>query len=248
MVNHPDSNSLITAEQLMHNKSFVYGMDKNVVNDIEQYNTARKNASVFVLLMVMLAALTYIKTAFGKDLEELLQSVSNQNLAQQIFRTQSREISFSAVLLNLNFVIAISLYARFILINYFHVLSLESFYAIVFIIILFTFFYLLKIVVLKFIGAMFEMSDECDEYIFNFTAVCKTLGLALLPALFVFYTAPVKFFDLIFAGTILICAVHVFIFLRRGLSTAHKLLYSSVYHFYLYVCVVEISPIYLLIK
>ena len=36
---------------------------------------------------------------------------------------------------------------------------------------------------------------EIAKYIFNFTAVCKTLGLALLPALFIFYTAQEKFFN-----------------------------------------------------
>ena len=221
---------------------------KVVVNDIEQLNEQGKNAWVFILLVVMLGALTYLKTAFGKDVDELVQSFGNQNMAQQIFRTQSKEISFSTVVLNLNFIVVMSLYVRFILVKYFHVSSLETFSSILFIIFLFTFFYFGKIAIVKLIGVLFEAADACDEYIFNFTTVCKTLGLALLPALFIFYTAPQKFFNLVFVITVLISATMAVILMWRGLSTAYKLLYRSVYHFFIYVCVVEISSIFLLFK
>jgi len=222
--------------------------NKPVVNDIEQLNSTQKSAFVFVLLILMLAALTYLKTAFGKDLDELVQSVTNQNLAQQIFRTQSKEISFSTAVLNLNFIVVMSLYVQFILVKYFHVSSSQHMSSILFMIFLFTFFYLGKIAALKAIGVLFEVSDACDEYIFNFTTVCKTLGLTLLPALFIFYAAPQKFFNFVFIITVLIFAGVLIIFLYRGLSTAYKLLYRSVYHFFIYVCVVEISTIFLLFK
>ena len=229
-------------------KSLLLDEKKIVVNDIEQYNAPRRNATVLVLLIIMLAALTYLKTAFNKDLEDLLQSVVNRNISQQIFRTQSKEISFSSIVLNFNFTIAISLYARFVLIKYFHVSSLENFSAILIFIFLFTFFYLAKIIVVKFIGEMFDARDVCDEYIFNFTIICKSLGLALLPALFIFYTAPERFFDFIFIATVFISAMLLLIFIWRGLSTGYKLMYTSVYHFFIYVCVVEVSPIFLLFK
>ena len=177
-----------------------------------------------------------------------MQSVINQNLSQQIFRTQSGEISFADILLNTNFVVVLSLYVRFFSMKYFHVLSLDSFSSVLFLIFLFTFFYVGKIITVKFIGKIFELQQVCDEYIFNFTTLCKTLGLALLPALFIFYVAPVRFFNFIFIITILFCVAFTLIFVWRALSTAYKLLYRSVYHFFIYVCVVEISLMFLFIK
>jgi len=161
---------------------------------------------------------------------------------------QSSEISFSSFLLHVNFIVALSLYVQFILVNYFHVVVLESFSSIIILIFLFTFFYLAKIAALKFVGAVFEVNAECNEYIFNFSTVCKMIGLTLIPALFIFYTAQEKFFNLIFVVTIFISIALAMIFIWRGLSTGYKLLYRSVYHFFIYVCVVEISPIFLLIK
>ncbi len=243
-----DSLRINTWQQYGHSHSFLYTAGKPVVNDVQQYNNRQRNGFVFALLLVLLAALTYVKTAFGKDLEEMLQSVVNRNTAQQIFRTQSGEISFADVLLNANFIVAISLYARFFLMNYFHVSTLDNFYSVLFLIFLFTFFYLFKIVVLRFIGNVFELQQACDEYIFIFTTVCKTLGLALLPALFVFYTAPEKIFNILFVITILFFIFSVLIFVWRALSTAYKLLYRSVYHFFVYVCVVEICSVFLFFK
>ena len=243
-----DSNMVNSYQWLDSLRSPFLTGDKPLVNDIEQTNSNQRNAYVFVLLIVMLGALTYLKTAFGKDLDDLVQSVANQNLAQQIFRTQSKEISFSNIVLNLNFIVMMSLYVRFIFAKYFHVSSLESFSSILFMIFLFTFFYLGKIAMVRLIGLLFEVSDACDEYIFNFTTVCKTLGLALLPALFIFYAAPQKFFNFVFVLTVLIFVGGVLIFVWRGLSTAYKLLYRSLYHFFIYVCVVEISTIFLLFK
>ena len=243
-----DSNVMNRYLALDSSRSFLINSHKPLVNDIEQPNTMQRNAFVFLLLVALLAALTYLKTAFGKDLDDLLQSVSNQNLAQQIFRTQSKEISFAAIVLNLNFIVVMSLYVRFVLVKYFHVSSLENFSSILFMNFLFTFFYLGKIAVIKVIGVLFEVSDACDEYIFNFTTTCKTLGLALLPALFIFYTAPQKFFNLVFIITVFVFAFMLLMFAWRGLSTVYKLLYRSVYHFFIYVCVVEISTIFLLFK
>lgn len=221
---------------------------KSVVYDIQQYKPPRANAIIFGVLVVMLIIIAYLRTAFSNELEDMLQSFINRNIAQQIFRTQTSELTFSSFLLHVNFILVISLYIRFALVKFFQVSSLESFTSILFLIFLFTFFYGAKTLTTNLIGVVFEMKEETDEYLFNFFTVCKTLGLTLIPALFVFYTAPDKYFELIFIITLILVALFVLLFIWRGLSTGYKLLYKSVYHFFIYVCVVEISPIFLLFK
>lgn len=243
-----DSSTLQLYATYGSHQSFLTAPGTSFVNDIEQYNANRRNGFIFVLLLALLATLTYVKTAFSKYLEEMLQAVYNRNASQQLFRSQSGELSFADILLNANFVVVVSLYARFFLLKYFHVTALENFTTVLFLIFLFTFFYLSKIITVLFIGKIFELQQACDEYIFNFTTLCKTLGLALLPALFVFYTASEKFFNIIFAITILFFVSFIIIFIWRALSTAYKLMYRSVYHFFIYVCVIEISTIFLFFK
>lgn len=222
--------------------------NKAVISNVQQATPHKSNTVIFFVLVGLLVILTYIKVAFGKDLEAMLQSFISRNMAQQVFRTQSDELTFSALLLHLNFIVVVSLYIRFFLVKYYHVTSLESLYSILFLIFLFTFFYLAKLVVIKLIGVVFELNEVCDEYIFNFTTVCKTLGLTLIPALFIFYTAPQKFFDVVFIASTVVVAVFIIMYIYRGLSTGYKLMYRSLYHFFIYVCVVEVSPIFLLFK
>jgi Domain of unknown function (DUF4271) len=222
--------------------------NKVMVNDIEQYHSTGNNGFIFVLLILMIVVITYLKTAFSNDLSDLVQSVINRNMAQQVFRSRTKDVSFSSIVLNINFIIAISLFIHFIMMKYMHAATTDNAGTILLIIFLFTFFYLAKIAALKFIGVMFDAREECDEYIFNFTGMCKTAGLALLPALFICYTTQQKFYSAVFVIIILISCYLLVNFVWRGLSTGYKLMYRSVYHFFIYVCVVEISPIFLLFK
>jgi hypothetical protein len=229
-------------------KNFWQAVNHPVINDIQQYKSTTRNVFVFIILMVMLGVLTYIKTAFGKDLQEMLQSVYDKNLSQQIFRTQTREITFSSALLSVNFILMSALFVQFFLIKYYHATTLENISGIFFLIFLFTLFYVGKLILLQLIGVLFEVKQECDEYAFIFTSFSKTLGLTLIPALFVFYCAQEKFSNFIFIITVFVCAFFFLLLVWRGLSTAYKLMYRSLYHFFIYVCLVEISPIFLLFK
>lgn len=246
LLNADSFNKVVTASN--YTSPFFTVSNKPVVNDIQQYVRPHSNAYVFMVLVVLLLILTYVKTAFGNDLQDMLQSFINRNMAQQVFRMQPNELTFSSLLLHVNFILVLSLYLRFFLVRYYHVSTLESFSSILFLIFLFTFFYLTKLIALKLIGYVFELNEVCDEYIFNFTTVCKTLGLTLIPALFIFYTAPEKFFNFVFVTSLILVLAFAVSFIWRGLSTAYKLLYRSVYHFFIYVCVVEVSLIFLLFK
>lgn len=244
-----DTAWLQPAIKLSNHRSVFFSItDKQVVYDVQQTVKPKNNAIVFAALVLLLVMIAYLKAAFGKDLEELFQSFINRNIALQFFRRQQRELSFSSLLLHMNFILVMSLYVRFFLIWYLHVTSLENISAVLFLIFLFTFFYLAKIVVVKLLGVVFEVKDVSDEYIYYFLIACKTAGLTLLPALFVFYVAPPKIFDFIFFLSNFILLVFAIMFIMRGLSTGYKFMYRSVYHFFIYVCVVEISPIFLLLK
>jgi hypothetical protein len=231
-----------------HSSSFFTTVNKPVVFDVQQMASSKTNATVFFVLALLLVLLTYVKTAFEKDMEELMQSFINRNIAMQLFRTQSDGLTISSVILHINFILVMSMFVRFALVHYYSITSLENISSILFLVFLFTFFYLAKLIVVKILGVVFEVTDISSEYIYHFTIACKTLGLALLPALFVFYMAPSHFFNFVFIVCIVFVLVFLIVFVLRGLSTGYKLMYRSVYHFFIYVCVVEISPIFLLFK
>ncbi len=244
-----DSLTFASNLPLINYKSPLLNKEKRkTIMDVQQYLPKKNNTIVFLVMLLLLMVITYVRIAFGNELTEMLMSVVNKNAATQLLRSQSGELSVASLLLHINFVFVISLYVRFILVHYFNISSLENFSAILFLNFLFTFFYASKIVMMKLLGNVIELTNECNEYIFNFTTTCKTLGLTLIPALFIFYTAEKEIFNFVFILSIIICSFFVLMFVWRGLSTSAKLLYRSVYHFFLYVWVIEISPIFLIFK
>ncbi|MBK8657951.1 MAG: DUF4271 domain-containing protein [Bacteroidetes bacterium] len=217
-------------------------------SDIQQMLSNGNNSIVFIILLTLLILITYTKIFFGNEIIDLVQSIVNRSATMQSLRTQVSELSIASLILHVNFVFALSLYVRFVLVHYYSISSLENFSSILFLSFLFTLFYVAKIVTMKLLGNILELTNECNEYIFYFTTTCKTLGLVLIPALFIFYTAEKYFFDFIFIASIIICVAFVLLFIWRGLSTSTKLLYRSVYHFFIYVWVIEVLPIFLLFK
>lgn len=246
--NHLDSILNQQYVDLANERSSWLQSEKDHLADVQQVMQPRKNIGIVIILLIGLSAITYLKIAFGKQLEELFQSLINFNIAQQIFRTKSEELTMSSIILHANFIIVSALFAYFILTGEAQQSNSQYYSAIAFLIFLFTLFYLAKIFLLKFIGIVFELKNETDEYIFHFTTISKTLGLTLFPALFVLVFAPKHFIKVVMILSAIIFAAFFFLLLLRGLSTAGKILYRNIYHFIVYVCVVEVSMMFLLFK
>ncbi|MBK7147631.1 MAG: DUF4271 domain-containing protein [Bacteroidetes bacterium] len=155
-------------------------------SDIQQMLSNGNNSIVFIILLTLLILITYTKIFFGNEIIDLVQSIVNRSAAMQSLRTQVSELSIASLILHVNFVFALSLYVRFVLVHYYSISSLENFSSILFLSFLFTLFYVAKIVTMKLLGNILELTNECNEYIFYFTTTCKTLGLVLIPALFIF--------------------------------------------------------------
>lgn len=216
--------------------------------DIEQERTNENNALIFYFLIGILVVLTVLRLAFTKDFEELIQSFMNANISSQLFRTQKGDISISSFLLQFIFIFTISIFVRYVLLFFYPHSALQNNFSILLLIFLFTFFVALKIILLKVIGYIFEVDQFTSEYIYNFTTITKVLGISMIPILFMFYTSSEKYFNIIFGIALAMVCICVVMLIARGLSTTYKLMYRSVYHFLIYICVAEILTVFLFIK
>ena len=243
-----DSISLQMHLHADYSSPIIHLKDKTITSDVQQMVPTQNNTLLFILLVALFMVLVYIKVAYAKVLEDLFQSIWNQNMALQIFRTQSSDFALSSFLLHINFIVAISLYTQFVFVKFFGLNTFDSTSSLLFLIFLFTFFYVSKQLVVKTIGVVFDVNEIANEYVYNFFTICKTLGLSMIPMLFVFYTSSSIVFNIAVVITFIVLACFGLLYLWRGLSTGYKILYRSVYYFFIYVCVVEVSPIFLLIK
>lgn len=227
---------------------FVEEKDKIITSNIQQMKSTQNNGALFSVLVGLLVILVYVRVAYSKVIDDLFQSILNQNMALQIFRTQSNDFTLSSFLLHINFIVAISLYAQFVFVRYFELSAFDDTSSLLFLIFLFTFFYVAKQLVVMLIGVVFDEREIASEYTYNFFTICKMLGLSMIPMLFIFYTSSASAFNVMLIVSLIILVGFALLYLWRGLSTGYKILYKSVYYFFIYVCVVEISPVFLLIK
>lgn len=243
-----DTAAVYHADSVAHYSSALTGGGRATWYDIEQERRMPDNTFMFLLLVALLIVLTTLKLAFSNDFTDLFRSVASSNIASQIVRTSREDLSLSSFLMNGIFVVSMSIFTRFVLLHFYPYSALSDNFSIVKLIILFTFFFVAKFALLRYIGNLFELRASVDEYLFNLSAIVRTIGIAMIPILFMLYASSEKYFLFIFITSLVILSAGVVMIVIRGLSTSYKVMYSSVYHFLIYICVGEILPVFLFIK
>ncbi len=106
----------------------------------------------------------------------------------------------------------------------------------------------LKHAVLRFIAVVFPIDKEMSLYSFTIGIFNQVLGLLLLPLVMVaaFANDSISIITLyVSVGLILL----LFLFRSfRGLLIGNKFLFDNKFHFFIYLCVVEIAPVIVLFK
>jgi hypothetical protein len=235
------------AHSTFYNSAITTG-EKPKWYDIEQQRKGKEDAWIFFILLQLLIVLTILKLAFHNDFDNLFKIFASSNIASQIGRANKDDLSLSSVLMSTIFITTMSVYTRFVLLHFYPHSVLQNNYSVVALIFLFTFFSVAKYVSLKYTGNIFEIAPAVDEYLFNLSAITRTIGISMIPLLFMMYASSEKYFNFILIISLIILCIGVVMVVIRGLSTSYKLMYSSMYHFLIYICVGEILPIFLFIK
>ena len=106
---------------------------------------------------------------------------------------------------------------------------------------------LIKILLERLIGSVFDIDELVDNYLFQKTSYKNYIGIILLPinALLVYSLIPTK---LIFTIIIAALALVNIIGFVTSFKTHQKLIISNLFYFILYLCAFEIAPYIILYK
>jgi hypothetical protein len=212
-------------------------------------NPARKNPQwLFIIFVLQLLVLIYVKATGFKNLEDSLKAYFNTNLSQQLFREQESAISFSVLLQMMNFIISCSV-LLYLFVDYFFQPNPADSIKIGVIIFVFTaVIYLLKYAGYKAISYVFPFSEHIDLFRFNYFLNQKLLGMLLIPFIYAAAYSPVPYnyyflylSAIIFFSTILVRST-------KGLVIGSAYLRKHTFHFLLYICTFEIAPVLILVK
>ncbi|WP_282123214.1 DUF4271 domain-containing protein [Algibacter mikhailovii] len=198
-----------------------------------------------VLLVVSLIVVAIAKLVSPKRFNDFILIIGNDKYIKIYSREQRFFDNFDALLFS-NLILSISV---FCMITYrfteeSNKLPINSMFKLA---VGIAVFFLIKVLVERLIGSLFEIDALTDLYLFQKTTYKNYLGILLLPinALLIFTFQPTL--NIIYAITAILIMINV-IGLISSLKTHQSLIKNNLFYFILYLCALEIAPYIILYK
>lgn len=202
----------------------------------------------FYLLAGLFFFLGIIKTSFPRYFENIFALVFRASLKQKQIREQLLQAALPSLLLNILFVLSGGLFVYFVLQQNAFLTHLPFWWLLFYCCGAVAIVYLVKYMVLRFTGWVFNMKEAAATYIFIVYLVNKLMGIFLLPVLAMLSFAPATWKPaLITVGM----AVALLFFVYRYLvsfAPVRREVKVSQFHFFIYLCAFEIAPLLLIYK
>lgn len=200
---------------------------------------------IIALLLVLFASL---KISFSKQLQTIVQSFFSNRILNNLNKEDNLFTSWPFLLLFVQFGFTIGMFF-YLVTQYYHMSFADTgFQFYVSISILIVVLYILKIVLLRLLGYLFNIQKPVNEYVSILYLSYFNIALMFIPLVIAFALSPLKYGPYYIAiSFILLAIVFVFQFIRAGVNILSHYRFSKVYLF-LYFCALEICPILILIK
>ena len=205
----------------------------------------------FFLLLGNLTFFTYLLRSYHEDFKKNLTSFFNPRSSAQQHREQKNNFSLFSVLSYALF--GLSMGSFIFLINNqlnaapnstntwslsFLVLSIGGLWGL----------YLLKHLQLKVISMIFPFNQQVDYYNFLIANTNKLIGILLVPILFLCAYLPEQIQLLMVYGSLISLGLVYAYRTVQGVLSAREIIIFHKFHFFVYLCTVEVAPILILLK
>ncbi|MBS1660932.1 MAG: DUF4271 domain-containing protein [Bacteroidetes bacterium] len=217
---------------------------------IQAFEIHRANSkdSLFYLIIGILFYFALVRVFFEKYFNNLMTLFFRVSLRQQQIREQVLQTPLPSLLLNILFIISAGLYACFLL-HYSKIGAGIRFWRLyLYCMLLLSAVYLVKFVVLKFIGWVFSISRATDIYIFVVFLVNKMLGIFLLPFLIIITFSGETVREIFITISLAMVFVLWAYRMLAGYRPVRNEIKLTPFYFFLYLCAFEIAPLLLIYK
>ena len=232
---------------LLKSHSYFNFFGKPVHMRSEKYE-GKSYDTMFYVLILMLFYFALVKLFFGKYLANLLTLFFRASMRQQQLREQVLQSPFPSLLLNILFVISGGLYGAFLL-RFYRFGNPDDFWIyFLYCAVLLAVLYLLKYLLIRMTGWIFNISRTAETYLFVVFMTNKIIAIFLLPFLvLISFSGPVMSEIAITISIIMTGVFYIYRFLG-SFSILHKEIKISGLHFILYLCAFDIAPLLLIYK
>jgi hypothetical protein len=198
--------------------------------------------------MVMMVILTLCVTIFRLLLQRIWQVFLNDNLLGQLIREKGEGLFWAYRILYVMFFLNAGFFLFLTIKNFGGNIHDNNFKSLGICIGGVAAYFILKHFLLSFLGFIFPVEREATVYAFTMQIFNIVSGFILVPAIVFVAYAPADIARLSIYITLVVLGL-VFLFLMfRGLFIANRFLAWNKFHFFLYLCAVEILPVLILVK
>lgn len=205
---------------------------------------------LFPVLLFVFAILTWLRIFYSKYFSQMTQALLNNNLTNQIVRDENILVQRASIFLSIAFNLIGALFLYLVSIHYgWEVGGIGTgFQRFIFYAIIVSAIYVLKFLVLKISGWLFNLDREMATYIFNIFLINNLVGLALLPIIALLaYNQVLSVSVLVILSTVIISAGLVYrVF--RGLMISFSVSGFSVPYLILFLATFELAPLMFVLR
>ena len=202
----------------------------------------------FYILFFMLVLISYLFFVFERALFQMLRTTVNLNLSEECFRNNELSSSVFGFVMQALFVMSIAYFSFWCIAEFTLFDSYENMSLYLLCVVFFVLLYVIKNIFLIGISLIFPFGQDVSFYRFNLNILNQTLGVALVPCLFLltYSYSEIKIYIMWF-----ILFLIVFVWLLRyfklfAIGLKHIRFYK--FYFFIYFCTSEIIPNLVLIK
>ncbi len=203
---------------------------------------------LFVTIVTMMVILTLVVTIFRIFIAKIWQAFLNDNILSQLLREQGAEANVGYFILYLVFFINAGIFT-FLALKYFNLKIAGSNISTLFLCIGgIAGFYLFKHLLLSIVQFVFPIEKEVSRYNFTITVFNIMMGIFLTPLILFIAYASEGISGLVIKLTIALLLATILFRGLRGLFIANRFFAWHKFHFFLYLCAVELAPLLVTFK
>lgn len=202
---------------------------------------------LFYALVGLILLVAIIKQLFPKYFSSLFRLLFEASFRQKQRREQLMQETLPSLLMNILFILSGGLFAALIA-HYYGWLKISFWWLALYSITILALVYMFKYLVIQFTGWVFNAKEPASTYSFIVFLINKMIGVALVPLLLLLAFSNGHIWDItitLAAGVVVLLLLFRYIISLRIIRGA---LNVNPFHFFIYLCAVELMPILIIYK
>ncbi len=200
------------------------------------------------MAMMLIVPLALLLTLFRGVFNDFFESAYRDRKFNQFFRRMHSIWAVPHILFYIYFFLNIALFIHLTLVHYEYDMWGDLTRSIGILSISVAIFFLCKHAIVYFLGNAFDVTNESKRYSLLILTFNIILGVFLTPINLLILLGPESLKGIIVVVGLLLCGAIILLLIARSLSVSNRLLLQHSLHFFMYLCAIEIAPLFIVAK